>query len=94
MDGLINKRLYNLLKLCNKFNKYIKKAQFFEIQDTMGVYLFYINNHLKKGDIPPRDFIYPTIKNIILNQRKLKFNKQFEKDIIQDAIKSKYYEVY
>ena len=58
------------------------------------VYLFYINNYLKKGDIPPRDFIYPTIKNIILNKRKLKFNKKFEKDILQDAIKSKFYEVY
>jgi hypothetical protein len=88
--------LLSKIKFLNQANleRYIKKSKFFEIQDTMGVYLFYINNHLKKGDIPPRDFIYPTIKNIILNQRKLKFNKQFEKDIIQDAIKSKYYEVY
>ena len=89
--GLLSK-----IKFLNTTNleQYIKKSQFFEIQDTMGVYLFYLNNHLKKGDIPPRYFIYPTIKNIILNQRKLKFNKQFEKDILQDAIKSKYYEVY
>ncbi|MFQ3341370.1 MAG: hypothetical protein ACI9TK_001029, partial [Flavobacteriaceae bacterium] len=75
-------------------NRYIKKSQFFEIEDTMGVYLFFVNNYLKKGDIPPRDFIYPTIKNIILNQRKLKFEKEFEKDILQDAIKSKVYEIY
>lgn len=89
--GLLSK-----IKFLNATNLegYIKKPQFFEIQDTMGVYLFYINNHLKKGDIPPQDFIYPTIKNIILNKRKLKFNKKFEKDILQDAIKSKYYEVY
>ena len=89
--GLLSK-----IKFLNATNLegYIKKAQFFEIQDTMGVYLFYMNNHLKKGDIPPQDFIYPTIKNIILNKRKLKFNKKFEKDILQDAIKSKYYEVY
>ena len=89
--GLLSK-----IKFLNATNLegYIKKSQFFEIQDTMGVYLFYMNNHLKKGDIPPQDFIYPTIKNIILNKRKLKFNKKFEKDILQDAIKSKYYEVY
>ena len=88
--------LLSKIKFLNQSNleRYIKKSQFFEIQDTMGVYLFYINNYLKKGDIPPRDFIYPTIKNIILNKRKLKFNKKFEKDILQDAIKSKYYEVY
>ena len=89
--GLLSK-----IKFLNSTNLelYTKKSKFFEIQDTMGVYLFYVNNHLKKGDIPPRDFIYPTIKNIILNKRKLKFNKKFEKDILQDAIKSKYYEVY
>ena len=75
-------------------NKYIKKSQFFEIEDSLGVYLFYVKNHLKKDDIPPNEVLSPTIKNIILNQRKLKFNKQFEKDILNDAIKSKTYEIY
>ena len=75
-------------------NKYIKKSQFFEIEDSLGVYLFFVKNHLMKGDIPPNEVLSPTIKNIILNQRKLKFNKQFEKDILHDAIKSKTYEIY
>lgn len=75
-------------------NKYLKKSQFFEIEDSLGVYLFFVKNHLMKGDIPPNEVLSPTIKNIILNQRKLKFNKQFEKDILHDAIKSKTYEIY
>ena len=75
-------------------NKYIKKSQFFEIEDSLGVYLFFVKNHLMKGDIPPNEVLSPTIKNVILNQRKLKFNKQFEKDILHDAIKSKTYEIY
>ncbi|MDG1342554.1 MAG: peptidyl-prolyl cis-trans isomerase [Flavobacteriaceae bacterium] len=75
-------------------NKYIKKSQFFEIEDSLGVYLFFVKNHLIKGDIPPNEVLSPTIRNIILNQRKLKFNKQFEKDILHDAIKSKTYEIY
>jgi len=75
-------------------NKYIKKSQFFEIEDSLGVYLFFVKNHLMKGDIPPNEVLSPTIKNMILNQRKLKFNKQFEKDILHDAIKSKTYEIY
>jgi len=75
-------------------NKYIKKSQFFEIEDSLGVYLFFVKNHLMEGDIPPNEVLSPTIKNIILNQRKLKFNKQFEKDILHDAIKSKTYEIY
>ena len=75
-------------------NSYIKKSQFFEIEDSLGVYLFFVKDYLKKDDYSPSEVLYPTIKNILLNQRKLKFNNQFEKDIIQDAIKSKTYEIY
>ena len=35
-----------------------------------------------------------TIKNIILNRRKLEFIKKFENDILLDAIKLKTFEVY
>lgn len=75
-------------------NTYIKKSQFFEIEDSLGVYLFFVKDYLKKDDYSPNEVLYPTIKNILLNQRKLQFNNQFEKDIIQDAIKSKTYEIY
>ena len=75
-------------------NKYIKKAQFFDIQDSLGVYLFYVKNYLNKGDFSPKEVLLPTIKNILLNQRKLILNKQFEKDILYDAIKSKTFEIY
>lgn len=75
-------------------NTYIKKSQFFEIEDSLGVYLFFVKDYLKKDDYSPSEVLYPTIKNILLNQRKLQFNNQFEKDIIQDAIKSKTYEIY
>ena len=66
----------------------------FKITDTLGVYLFFMKNYLQRGSITPREVISPTIKNVIINQRKLKFTKQFEKDILQDAIKSKTYEMY
>jgi len=72
-------------------DKYLKKSQFFRVEDSLGVYLLYIDE-FKKGETAPRIILESTIKNIIRNQRKLKFTKQFEKDIIQDAIKSKTYE--
>jgi hypothetical protein len=56
--------------------------------------LFYIDKMLDKGETTPRVMLESTIKNVIRNQRKLKFTKQFEKDIVQDAIKSKTYETY
>jgi len=74
--------------------KYLKKSQFFRVEDSLGIYFFYINKIIKKGETAPRVILESTIKNIIRNQRKLKFTKQFEKDIIQDAIKSKTYETY
>ncbi|MDA8947509.1 peptidyl-prolyl cis-trans isomerase [Flavobacteriaceae bacterium] len=75
-------------------DKYLKKSQFFRVEDSLGVYLLYIDKLIKKGETAPRAILESTIKNIIRNQRKLKFTKQFEKDIIQDAIKSKTYETY
>ena len=78
----------------NNFDNYIKKSKLFKIEDTLGVYLFLVKEILKKDDMAPREVTSPTIKNIIINQRKLKFAKKFEQDIIQDAIKSKTYEIY
>ena len=74
--------------------KYLKKSQFFRVEDSLGVYLLYIDDVIKKGETALKIILESTITNIILNQRKLKFTKQFEKDIIQDAIKSKTYETY
>ena len=76
------------------FKKYIRKLKFFKIEDSLGVYLFYLKNYLEKGDIAPNQVIKSTIKNIILNRRKIEFIKKFEKDILHDAIKSKNFEVY
>ena len=75
-------------------DKYLKKSQFFRVEDSLGVYLLYIKEFLKKGATAPRSLVESTIENIIRNQKKLKFIKQFEKEILQDAIKSKNYETY
>ena len=76
------------------FKKYIRKLKFFKIEDSLGVYLFYLRNYLEIGDIAPIQVIKTTIKNIILNRRKIEFIKKFEKDILYDAIKSKNFEIY
>lgn len=93
----LNKRdLLSEIGFLNQKNadKYLKKSQFFRVEDSLGVYLLYIDKLIKKGQTAPRIILESTIKNIILNQRNLKFTKQIEKDIIQDAIKSKTYETY
>ncbi len=78
----------------DNFDKYTKKSQFFKIEDTMGVYLFFVKEFLRKGDLAPSTVFTPTIKKILLNKRKLDFTKEFEKDILQDAIQSNTFEIY
>ena len=76
------------------FERFIKKSKFYSIEDTLGVYLFFIKDLLKEGELAPNEIFTSKIKNIILNKRKQELIKQFEKDILQDAIKSKTFEKY
>ena len=78
----------------NNFDRLIKKSKFYNIEDTLGVYLFFIKDLLKEGELAPNEIFTSKIKNIILNKRKQELIKQFEKDILQDAIKSKTFEKY
>ncbi len=72
----------------------LKKSNFAQIQDSLGVYLVKIVDVLKPNDIAPMSHIQPTIKEIILNRRKLELIKKLEKDITKDAVKNNKYEVY
>ncbi|WP_086478568.1 MULTISPECIES: peptidylprolyl isomerase [Arenibacter] len=74
--------------------KYLKKSQFFEIQDSLGVYLTKINDVLEINDIAPLSYVEPTIKQLLLNRRKLNYMKKLELEIIDEAIKDKEFEVY
>lgn len=75
-------------------DRYLKKSQFFELQDSLGVYLAKINDILEINDIAPLSYIGPTIKQLLLNRRKLSYMKKLEIDIIDEAIKDKEFEIY
>ncbi|MCK0158345.1 peptidyl-prolyl cis-trans isomerase [Cellulophaga sp. F20128] len=73
---------------------YLKKSQFFELQDSLGVYLTKVVDVLERNDIAPLAHISPTIKRVLLNRRRLNFLKNLEVDIIDEAIKNKEFEIY
>lgn len=73
---------------------YLKKSHFFELEDSLGVYLMFVKDYKLRNDAAPLSFIKPTIRQIILNQRKIKFIQKLKKDIISDAIKDKQFEIY
>ena len=75
-------------------DKYLKKSQFFELEDALGVYLAKVEDVRKINDIAPLLFIEPTITQVLLNRRKLDYIRRLETDIIDEAIKENEFEVY
>lgn len=72
----------------------LKKSNFVQLEDSLRVYLVHINDVLERKAIAPLDYVEPTIKQIIINKRKLALIKQLEIDITEDAIKNKEFEIY
>lgn len=73
---------------------YLKNAQFFEIQDSLGVYLGQVQEVLEVNDIAPLSYVKPSLEQILKIRRKQAFLKQIERDIIDEAIKNKALEIY
>ncbi|MEC3907432.1 peptidyl-prolyl cis-trans isomerase [Tamlana sp. 2201CG12-4] len=72
----------------------LKKSNFIQLKDSLGVYLMQINDVLLRNDTAPLEYVKPTIDQIVINKRKLELIKQLEKDITKDAIKNKQFEIY
>ena len=72
----------------------LKKSNFTQLQDSIGVYLIKIEEVLKTNDIAPLSYVKPTIEQIIFNKRKQELLKKLEKDITIDAIKNKNFETF
>ena len=53
-----------------------------------------INNVIDKNEVSPYEYVKSTLKELIINRRKLELIKKFEKEITDDAIKNKNYEIY
>ena len=74
--------------------RYLKKSQFFELQDSLGVYLGKVTNVLGVNDVAPLRYIEPNIKQIILNQRRMEQMRKIENDVLDEAIKKNEFEIY
>ena len=77
------------------FNKVLlKKPNFIQIKDSLGLYLMQINQVLERGRPAPIQYVSPTLKQIVINNRKLKLIRKLKSDIVNDAIKNKKFEIY
>ncbi|MFB9052886.1 peptidyl-prolyl cis-trans isomerase [Formosa undariae] len=72
----------------------LKKSNFIQLKDSLGVYLMHVNDVLLRGSTAPLEYVKPTIDQIVINKRKLELIRDLEKDITKDAIKNKQFEIY
>ncbi len=75
-------------------NKYISNGSNFQYSDATTLWLVKVNKVLPKDSATPLEFLRPTLKQIIINNRKLELVNTIEKEITNDAINDKKYEIY
>ncbi len=90
------KPVYEKIFPLNDGNKsqLLKKSNFLQLEDSLEVYLVYVNDVLLRNDQAPLEYATSTIKQILLNKRKANLVKDLEKDITRDAIENEQFEVY
>tara|TARA_B110000459_G_scaffold20130_1_gene19362 strand:- start:528 stop:1364 length:837 start_codon:yes stop_codon:yes gene_type:complete len=85
----------------NKLPKFITEEEYF-LENTEGVwfedkqyrYYIYINSYKIKGSISPLPFEREKIRNVLLNKNKIKYLKQLEDELYQNALALKKIKIY
>lgn len=89
-------QVYEKLPFINIDNKqqYVADGINYQYPDSTTIWLVKVKQVLPKDSPTPLQFIKPTIKQVIINSRKLELVKTIEKEITDDAIKEKKFEIY
>jgi len=89
-------QVYEKLPIITPDNRdeYILAGKKMQVRSQNDLYLIKISNVLNNNQIAPFDYIKTTLKEVIINKRKLELIKKFQKEITQDAIKNGEYEIY
>lgn len=66
---------------------FLKNNKSLEVKDSLFYYFLNIKEYLLIGNVEPYDHAEPEIKDILINQRKLEFLKNFEDELYNDAVK-------
>ena len=83
-----------MLKTPFSSSELLKKSKFLQKEDSLGLYLVAVKDVLLRNDIAPLSYIEPTIKHMILHQRKLQLIRDIEKIIVKDAVQNKNFKIH
>ncbi len=89
-------QVYEKLPIITPDNRdeYIIAGKRIQTRSQDDLYLIKVSNVLNNNQIAPFEYIKTTLKEVIINKRKLELIKKFQKEITQDAIKNGEYEIY
>ena len=97
-EFIINKKVWinknNLTKKIpslniSTLNYNLKKRDFFVFKDSLQVYLLKVFDFRKYNTTAPYEIVEGNIERILINKKKLNFFKNFDKEILDDAIQTK-----
>ena len=77
-----------------RYKNFLKNDTFFELQDSLEVYLVVVEEVVLRNDLAPLDYVAPTLKQILINKRKLELMRQLDREIIDEGLRQNIYEVY
>lgn len=74
--------------------RFLRRNKFIESDDTDYYYFICIRDFRFEGEYAPIDFVSSSIKNILLNQRKINFLKKIETDMYKEGLESNKFKLY
>ncbi len=72
----------------------LKKRNFFVFEDSLEVYLLKVFDYKKYNTPAPYQIVEENIERILLNRKRLNYFKNFDKEILDDAIQTKQFEIF
>ncbi|MCG3166949.1 MAG: hypothetical protein POELPBGB_02732 [Bacteroidia bacterium] len=78
----------------NRIEQMARNTTVYELEENDGYFIVKILEYQLKDDISPLSFEQNTIRNIILNKRKLQLIEQLEKDVMNEGATKKNFEIY
>jgi len=74
--------------------RFLRENKLKEMNDSKYYYLVSIHDYKLTNDLAPIEFVENNIKNLILNQRKIKFLKEIEENVYTEGIRQNKFRIY
>jgi len=89
-------QVYERLPFVNQDNvvKYISAGMSYQYPDSTSIWLVKVKDVVQKNSVVPLQYIKPTIKQVILNNRKTDLINKIQTEITNDAIKDNDFEIF